>query len=116
MATLMDDDHPPTIEWGKPLDPVTANLVRAAMVLRDGPPLSAELNALGSRDFSDMQILSIAAHLIRRGGDFAATAVGALLFERMLAGDDPNTDFWLRVVHAMAKIGQVEPEPGDLLH
>ena len=115
MATLMDDDRL-LIEWSKRRDPVTANLVRAAVVLRNGPPESAEINALGSRDFSDMQILAIAAHLIRRAGDSGATIAGARLFERILAGDDPNTVFWLRVVHAMAKIGQVEPEPGDLLH
>ena len=115
MGTPMDDDRL-FIEWCKRRDPVTAGLVRAAVVLRDGPPESAEINALGSRDFSDMQILAIAAHLIRRAGDFAATAVGAYLFERILAGDDPNIDFWLRVVNAMVKIGQVEPEPGDLLH
>ncbi len=112
----MANDRPPTIEWGKPLDPVTANLVRAAMVLRNGPPLSAELNALGSRDFSDMQIHAFAGELMRRAGGYAGTMVGVFAMERVLANDDPNADFWFRVMRAMANIGLTEPEPGDPLH
>ncbi len=106
----------PSIEWGKPLDPLMATLVRLAMVQRNGPPEIAAHIDLGSRSFSDQQIHAFAANLIQRVGEYAGTIVGVQMVERILAGDDPNIDFWFRVVHAMAKIGQVEPEPGDRLH
>ncbi len=104
------------IEWSKRRDPVTANLVRAAVVQRNGPPEIAAHIDLGSRNYSDQQIHAFAANLIQRAGEYAGTIVGVQMVERILAGDDTNTDFWLRVVHAMAKIDQMEPEPGDLLH
>ena len=104
------------IEWGKPLDPLTATLVRLAMVQRNGPPEIAAHIDLGSCNYSDQQIHAFAANLIQRAGEYAGTIVGVQMVERILAGDDPNTDFWLRVVQATAKIDQAEPEAGDPLH
>ena len=110
-------NDPPNVDWGKPLDPKMATLVRLAVVLRDGlPEGAAELTELGSRDFSDIQIHAVAGELIRLVGEYAGTTVSVFAMERILANDDPNADFWFRVLHAMAKIGMEEPEPGDLLH
>ncbi len=104
------------IEWGKPLDPLTATLVRLAMVQRNGPPEIAAHIDLGSRSYSDQQIHAFAANLMGRMGRFAGTMVGVQMVERILAGDDLNADIWLLVLHAMAKIDQMEPEPGEPLH
>ncbi len=110
----MFDDRP-SIDWGKPLDPLTATLVRLAMVLRDGPPEIAMPIDLGSRNYSDMQIHAFAANLMRLAGGYAGTMAGVFAMERVLANDDPNADFWFRVMRAMANIGLAEPEPGELL-
>ena len=112
----MANDPPTNVEWGKPFDPEIAALIRMAVVLRDGPPDIAAPIDLGSRDFSDMQIHAFAADLMRRAGEYAGTMVGVFAMERILAGDDPNSDFWFRVMRAMANIGLAEPEPGDPLH
>ncbi len=102
-------DDPPSIEWGKPLDPLLATLVRMAMRQRNGPPEIAAHIDLWSLSFSDRQIHVFATELIRRVGEIAGTMVGVQMVERILAGDDLNADIWVRVLHAMAKIDQMEP-------
>ena len=67
------------IEWGKPLDPLTATLVRLAMVQRNGPPEIAAHIDLGSRNCSDQQIHAFAANLIQRAGEYAGTGNLGLL-------------------------------------
>ena len=91
-------------------------LLQAAQDARAAFPEIAEVDDVGDRQFSTAEIYGLANYLLQRHSSKTIPAAAANWLERLEAGDEPSSLFWLRLLRAMFDIVQTEPEPGELLH
>ena len=93
-------------------------LLQAAQDAREAFPEMTELDDVGSRRLSTREFYGLADHLLckRHFSKIVPAAAAASWIERLEAGDEASSLFWLRLLRAMFDILQTEPEPGELLH